>query len=767
MTVIGHGFPAGNIPPANVTVTIAPVSAGLPSAVTAAASVTIVSGSTERVSFKVPKSVSVPVASSYEVSIAGTTASGVRFQSSNTASLTVNALVTIITSSPLPAGTVGVIYAQTLSASGGTGQYTWSVSQGSLPGGLSLNPATGQVTGQPNTAGTFYCLLKVTDSDQSSTSKSFALTINPGAQIQTLAPNTANAGVSLQVIITGSNTHFAQGTTLASFGPGISVGPAAAGQFGLVTVTGATSAVAQISIGATAAVGTQTVTVVTGAEQAVLTNGFTTGPAIPIIDVNTSTASPLAAGFSGFDDEYLINGVEYWDPKYIAMVQPLKPGWIRFPSGTPSMAFDWQLSHMNTSWIGELSPLIGAYFTGALDDGQILTQAKGGASFAKYGALLQTLGANGLVVFNGYTDDRTDSAYAMVDAAEANNINVLEWELDNEPYVFPTIYPAPAAYASAMYNPYYTNIVAANPAATTGVFYQGEFNWQQGNYIAWDSGMAAYSPQYWKAASFHVYPITDVTMDTITEEQTLNGILAHGTTEYFNSYIEPLIGPTMPVFISEFNSGVATMAFETYIYNAIFLAEYIARMSSIPQVKAIGVSELYLGNSFSEGIIRAVDDYETYLIAQVAANPEYSTDTSTNPNTQFSFYYSTNALALEIANQAINSSNAAWPTSVYGSPTVPILGYDGNPVPAVFAQGYQGTDGTHYLLITNKSGSSLPMAIEDDGNLLETNVTVSYISSTSDTEQNTAAQQNNVQIVTSTSGNPVTIGPYSVTRVQW
>jgi hypothetical protein len=46
-------------------------------------------------------------------------------------------------------------------------------------------------------------------------------------------------------------------------------------------------------------------------------------------------------------------------------------------------------------------------------------------------------------------------------------------------------------------------------------------------------------------------------------------------------------------------------------------------------------------------------------------------------------------------------------------------------------------------------------------------VTVSYISNASDTAQNTATDQNNVQIVTTTSPNPVTIGPYSVTRVQW
>ena len=37
----------------------------------------------------------------------------------------------------------------------------------------------------------------------------------------------------------------------------------------------------------------------------------------------------------------LRNGVEYYDPKFVAAVTPLKPGWLRFPAGTGSMAYDW------------------------------------------------------------------------------------------------------------------------------------------------------------------------------------------------------------------------------------------------------------------------------------------------------------------------------------------------------------------------------------------------------------------------------------------
>ncbi|HXM41675.1 MAG TPA: putative Ig domain-containing protein, partial [Bryobacteraceae bacterium] len=696
---------------------------------------------------------------------------------SNTTSGTFAVPVTlaITTASPLPTGQVGVNYSQTLTAIGGTGSYTWSVTSGTLPGGLTLTPATGQLGGQPTTATGASFTIQVQDSSLVTAAQPFTLTINPAASILTLSPNNSNAGLTLQVAITGSFTHFVQGTSVASFGPGIAVGGGTAGQPGPITVTDATDATAEIAIGASAATGAQTVTVTTGAEQASIVNGFTIGAAIPYISLTTTSTTPLAPGFSGFHDENLLDGIEYSDPKWLAMVQPLKPGWLRYPSGTPSAAFNWQTAHMNSTWANELEPNIPTDLYQSMELAEYLIQAKGGTCFyggscvSDYATFLKTLGANGIVAFNGYTDTNPNSAGLMVAAAQTAGINIIEWELDNEPFVFPKVYPTPADYAAAAYNPYYLNINAADPSATAGVFFQGSFITLFGNFMTWDAGMAAYSPQYWQGVSFHVYPIDDSTMPVTTEEETLNGILAHGTTEWYSSYIQPLVGQNTPVFFSEMNSdGFATMPFESYIYNAIFVAEWISRMSTIPQVKAAGVSSLFLSNDFNQGMIRAVNDFQNYLVAEVKNNPNYVTNTATNPNTQFQFYYSTDALAMEVVNQAINSSNATWPTTLTGGPTVPIQGYDGNPVPAIFAQGYQGTDGTHYLVITNKSNQSVPIAIEVNGNeLLSTTLTVSYISNASDMAQNTATAQTAVQIVNTTSPNPITVGPYSVTRVQW
>ena len=90
-----------------------------------------------------------------------------------------------------------------------------------------------------------------------------------------VSPTSGSLGETLSVVITGNHTTFVQGSTQVSFGPGISVGGAAEGAYGPVTVTSATKATASIFIDNAATVGTQTVTAVTGTQTVSLVNGFT------------------------------------------------------------------------------------------------------------------------------------------------------------------------------------------------------------------------------------------------------------------------------------------------------------------------------------------------------------------------------------------------------------------------------------------------------------------------------------------------------------
>jgi hypothetical protein len=110
--------------------------------------------------------------------------------------LSVIAPLTISTTS-LPAGASGIAYQQTLSATGGTPNYTWSIAAGALPLGVTLS-ATGTLSGIPAAAGTFHFTVLVTDQSnpQKSSQKDFVLTIGTSLSIVTQSP--LPAGIVVQ-----------------------------------------------------------------------------------------------------------------------------------------------------------------------------------------------------------------------------------------------------------------------------------------------------------------------------------------------------------------------------------------------------------------------------------------------------------------------------------------------------------------------------------------------------------------------------------------
>jgi hypothetical protein len=82
----------------------------------------------------------------------------------------------------LPGGTYGTAYSQMLTATGGFGgPYTFAVTPGSLPAGLSLDGTAGTLSGTPTAAGAFTFTVTATDSAGFSASQSYTLTIDKAA----------------------------------------------------------------------------------------------------------------------------------------------------------------------------------------------------------------------------------------------------------------------------------------------------------------------------------------------------------------------------------------------------------------------------------------------------------------------------------------------------------------------------------------------------------------------------------------------------------
>ena len=115
-------------------------------------------------------------------SVAGTANFTVQVVDANSTSVTRALSITVspapvsITTASLPNGQIGISYAQTLLASGGTGSYTWSIGSGSLPAGLGLG-SSGQITGTPTTSGNSNFTVKVNDTGSGSDTRALSINI--------------------------------------------------------------------------------------------------------------------------------------------------------------------------------------------------------------------------------------------------------------------------------------------------------------------------------------------------------------------------------------------------------------------------------------------------------------------------------------------------------------------------------------------------------------------------------------------------------------
>ncbi len=78
--------------------------------------------------------------------------------------LTVQAAPLTITTATLPRAILNLAYLAQLTAGGGTLPFTWTISSGSLPEGMTLNSTTGTINGTPSAAGDFNFVVQVTDS---------------------------------------------------------------------------------------------------------------------------------------------------------------------------------------------------------------------------------------------------------------------------------------------------------------------------------------------------------------------------------------------------------------------------------------------------------------------------------------------------------------------------------------------------------------------------------------------------------------------------
>ncbi len=150
--------------------------------------------------------------------------------------LAVECPVITVMPSNLPSGTIGTAYNQTVSATP-AGTYSFSVTSGALPPGLTLNAATGAITGTPSQAGSFSFTVTAAVSSCSG-ARSFTVTIDcPALTLASLGNATAGVSFSGSVAASpgGAYTYSLQSGNLPS---GFTLHPSTGAVTGLTAVPG-------------------------------------------------------------------------------------------------------------------------------------------------------------------------------------------------------------------------------------------------------------------------------------------------------------------------------------------------------------------------------------------------------------------------------------------------------------------------------------------------------------------------------------------------
>lgn len=147
-----------------------------------------------------------------------------------------------------PPGEVGLAYTVSYSASGGVGPYTWSISAGSLPAGLSIATSTGIISGTPTAQGTFNLTVQVKDSIGATATEAATITIYPaltlvgGPQPQ----GTVGVSYSTSLVAGGGLTPYSWSIVSGTLPGGISISSTTGAIAGVPIASGASNFTVQV-----------------------------------------------------------------------------------------------------------------------------------------------------------------------------------------------------------------------------------------------------------------------------------------------------------------------------------------------------------------------------------------------------------------------------------------------------------------------------------------------------------------------------------------
>ena len=457
------------------------------------------------------------------------------------------------------------------------------------------------------------------------------------------------------------------------------------------------------------------------------------------ININTSQGHNIKTGSSGFNVRIADKVWSYTHPDFRKAVHELKPGWLRFFSGTMGDAFNSATGQYDLDY---------AYMfdkTQQYLKGYKFTEVKGPHRIFDLYQLLGEINAKLIVTINAFSET-PEITEELVRFIENNNIKVEVWQFCNEPYFY---VPHRERF---WWNDGYDYAVKMKPHADIILKYFPDA--QLALNFTWD-GIWAFMKEinqyqklhgaYWNTFSKHSYAPHIGRKESFEDAyRRANTKLLEATSINAMSEIEAYTEQDIPMVITEF--GVWNKPLNG-IYSGIYNVEYIMRQLQHTNTTYVGAHEV--SNKFIPN-----KDYDHLIIEAFESNAKINTDSIPT-----GIYKTLEGKALQIFHKATNNVDYIYKTNAHHWFEVPGLQKQSHK--SGFVQSYRGIDGYDYLVATNRSGSADTFQITVDGEPLNKPIDVLYLYS-----EDKRAEDAEIKSEIRDFGT-IKIRPFSVTVAKW
>lgn len=461
------------------------------------------------------------------------------------------------------------------------------------------------------------------------------------------------------------------------------------------------------------------------------------------IAIDTKSGHSLNDGLGGYNMRIADCPWNYNNPVFREALSKANIGFLRYFSGTTGDYFDMNTGMFEPQWFEQTESTTSS---AGWDGVPALLKWQEGKGPSRLFDLYDLLGENQaklVITWNGFVDS-PENARNLAKFCKDNNIMVECWQFCNEPNFYTVdkrhFFNNGGDYAWKM-KEIAEAIKSVDPDANLALSY-GWDGWG-----GFSNSIKSYQDSeglYWNKTSVHSYAIHATGNDVESAVKIANARVIERTN---NSYFQGIVANSWEdaqLLVTEF--GVWNDYLKDNAYSMLYVTEYIARMSIHPQAWHIGKHHI---NNIAQPQTNHKD------IIWDAWENSYLINADTLPN---NYSVSTEAAGLIAAYAAINNSSYVYSTTTTGGEQVAA---STGTVPAIFASSYKGDTDKDYLLIINKSEYYHDMELTLDNTEFTNNVNIYSISAQSGEDKLLIFD------TTATTGDLVTVKPFSVTLVEW